>query len=160
MKFVLPLIVVEDVAVSRHFYEHCLGQKVRFDFGEDIQFEGDFSLHQKGHFQSLLGAANRFPVTLKANAGELFFETDELEATQERLQQAGAEFIHPIREEPWGQRVMRLYDPDGHIIEIGETLELTVVRLDKQGLSVSEINQRIGMPRDFIVQAIRNRAGR
>ncbi len=116
LKFVGPLIVVEDIAAARHFYEDCLGQKVVYDFGENVQFEGNFSIHRKAHYQSLLGDEKGYPITPRSNAGELYFETDDLEAALERLKQAGVEFIHEIREEPWGQRVMRLYDPDGHIV--------------------------------------------
>ncbi|RPI31145.1 MAG: glyoxalase/bleomycin resistance/dioxygenase family protein [Chloroflexota bacterium] len=154
MKFVCPLIVVEDIAVSRRFYEDCLGQKVKYDFGVDVQFEGDFSIHQKAHFQSLLGEEGRFPVTPKSHAGELYFETDDVDAALLRLKQAGVEFIHAVREQPWGQRVMRLYDPDGHIIEVGESLESAVARLHEQGLSIDGISQKTGMPKEFVERVI------
>ena len=28
--------------------------------------------------------------------------------------------VHPIRMEPWGQRVFRIFDPDKHVVELGE----------------------------------------
>jgi Glyoxalase-like domain len=40
MKFICPLIVVNDMKTSRNFYENVLNQKVQFDFGENISFEG------------------------------------------------------------------------------------------------------------------------
>ncbi len=33
LKFDAPLIVVNNMARSRYFYERLLGQKVKFDFG-------------------------------------------------------------------------------------------------------------------------------
>lgn len=156
LKFDAPLIVVEDMARSRHFYEQVLGQKVKFDFGPNVPFEG-FSLHLKSHFQSLLGEASMYPVTHKAHWGELYFETDELEPVYRRLNEAGVEFIHPICEQPWGQRVMRFYDPDGHIIEIGETMQAVVWRFHEQGLSMDSISQKSSMPRDFIENVIKER---
>ena len=54
LKIVSPLVVVEDIGRSRHFYEQLLGQKVKFDFGPNVTFEGDFAIHLKSHFQSLL----------------------------------------------------------------------------------------------------------
>src|SRR5512147_2544738 len=119
LQFVSPLIVVEDMARSQQFYEQLLGQKVKFDFGVDVCFEGDFTIHLKSHFQSLLGEASRYPITLKTHNGELYFDATNIEAVYQRLQAAGVEFIEGIREQPWGQRAMRVYDPDGHIIEIG-----------------------------------------
>lgn len=149
LKFDSPLIVVSDMDRSRHFYEQLLGQKVKFDFGQNVPFEG-FSIHLKSHFQSLLGNVAQYPVTQKAHWGELYFETDELHPIYERLSEAGVEFIHPICEQPWGQRVMRFYDPDGHIIEVGETMEAVVWRFYEQGLSINLISEKSSMPSEFI----------
>ncbi len=157
LKFDAPLIVVDDMARSRYFYEQLLGQKVKFDFGQNVPFEG-FSIHLKSHFQSLLGDVAQYPVAPKAHWGELYFETDELEPIQQRLNEAGVEFIHPVREQPWGQRVMRFYDPDGHIVEIGETMEAVVWRFHEQGLSIDSISQKSSMPREFIENVIKEHA--
>ena len=155
LKFICPLIVVEDIERSRNFYEQLLGQRIKFDFGQDVQFEGDFSIHLKSHFQSLLGDAVRYPVTKKAHWGELFFELDELDPLYQRLQEAGAAFIHAIQEQPWGQRVMRLYDPDGHIIEIGESMEAVVWRFYQQGLSLDLISEKSSMPPKFVERVLK-----
>jgi catechol 2,3-dioxygenase-like lactoylglutathione lyase family enzyme len=150
IKFVCPLILVEDMAVSRRFYEDCLGQKARFDFGVNLEFEGHFALYQKAHYETLLGDPQRFPITLKSNWGELYFEAGDIDDVHHQLQLAGAEFIHGVKEEPWGQRTLRVYDPDGHIIDIGESLETTVTRMDQQGVPVEGIMQKTGLPREFV----------
>ena len=155
MKYVCPLIVVEDLAKSRHFYERILGQQVKFDFGEDVTFEGDFAIHLRAHFGELLGDPSLYPVVYKPHNAELYFETEEIEDDYEQLVRAQSEFIHGIREQPWGQRVLRLYDPDGHIVEIGETMEAVVWRFHKQGLSIDEVCARSSMPRDFVERVVR-----
>jgi catechol 2,3-dioxygenase-like lactoylglutathione lyase family enzyme len=157
VKFICPLIVVDDIERSRHFYEQLLGQKVKFDFGENVQFAGDFAIHLKAHFQSLLGNVTQYPVTRKAHWGELYFETDELEASLQILQAAGVEFIHAIRERPWGQRMLSIYDPDGHIVEIGESMEAVVWRFHEQGLSLDLISEKSSMPREFVEHVIQAR---
>jgi catechol 2,3-dioxygenase-like lactoylglutathione lyase family enzyme len=154
LKFILPLIVVEDVPASRRFYEDYLGQKVLNDFGEDVQFEGGFSIHQRAHFKTLRGSERHYAITLKSNSSELYFETDDIEEAQARLKQSGTEFIHEIVEQPWGQRVMRLYDLDGHILEIGERMESAILRLNEQGLSMEEIMKKTGMPKGFVEGAL------
>jgi catechol 2,3-dioxygenase-like lactoylglutathione lyase family enzyme len=154
MKYMGPLCIVEDIAASRHFYEVLLGQKVKYDFGVNVTFEGDFSVHLKSHYQSLLDDATRQPVMKKTHNFELTFETDEIEAIYLRAYEAGVEFLHDIREQPWAQRVVRLYDPDGHIVEIGEQMETVVFRLYKQNLSIDRICEKTGMPREFIELAI------
>ena len=157
LKFDGPLIVVSDMARSRHFYEQLLGQKVKFDFGPNVPFEG-FSIHLRSHFQSLLGDAAQFPVVQKAHWGELYFETDDLKQIDQRLNEAKVEFIHPVREQPWGQRVMRFYDPDGHIVEIGETMQAVVWRFYEQGLPIEIICEKSAMPREFIEHVIQEHA--
>jgi hypothetical protein len=84
----------------------------------------------------------------------LYFETDELEPIYRRLKEAKVAFIHGIYEQPWGQRVMHLYDPDGHIVEIGEGLDAVVWRFYEQGLPVDLIVEKSTLPREFIERVI------
>jgi hypothetical protein len=49
---------------------------------------------------------------------------------------------------------MRLYDPDGYIVEIGETMEEVVRRLYRQGLSLENIREKSGMPGEFVEHVI------
>jgi catechol 2,3-dioxygenase-like lactoylglutathione lyase family enzyme len=157
LKYSGALLAVGDMAVSRKFYEDLLGQQVKFDFGQDVAFEGDFSLHLRSHFQTLLGDTGRNPepASGRKHEGELFFETDEVEDVYQKLSAARVEFIHAVREQPWGQRVMRLYDPDGFIVEIGETMEAVVRRFHAQGLSAPQVSARTSMPLDFVERVIR-----
>lgn len=154
MKFVCPLIAVQDMQRSRYFYENILGQKVKYDFGEDVTFEGDFSIHLADHYRTLLPEGLEVS-PVPSNSFELYFETDELESVWKRLSDEKVEFLHEIVEQPWAQRVMRLYDPDKHIIEIGESLESVVLRLHRQGLSPGQISQRSSMPIEFVEKTIR-----
>ncbi|RKX68718.1 hypothetical protein DRP43_05215, partial [candidate division TA06 bacterium] len=40
------------------------------------------------------------------------------------------EFLHEIHEEPWGQRTIRFFDPDNHLIEIGEPLPIFIKNMN------------------------------
>ncbi len=155
LKFICPLIVVDEIERSRNFYEQLLGQKVKYDFGQNVQFEGDFSIHLKSHYQSLLGDPNKYPVVRKSHWGELYFETDDLDAIYQSLKNVGVEFIQSIREQPWGQRMMSLYDPDSHIVEIGESMEAVVWRFHEKGLSIDLISEKSSMPREFVEGVIK-----
>jgi catechol 2,3-dioxygenase-like lactoylglutathione lyase family enzyme len=121
MKFICSLICVEDVSKSRQFYETVLNQVVKYDFGENVWFESGFAIHLRDHFQTLI---NDNPILTKANNGELYFEEEELQVFQKKLKQFSVEFIHEVKTQPWGQKVLRFYDPDGNIIEVGEPIEL------------------------------------
>jgi catechol 2,3-dioxygenase-like lactoylglutathione lyase family enzyme len=151
MKFVCPLIVVNDIEISRAFYETVLGQKVLHDLGENISFEGGFAIHLRSHFSNLIGVDESEILEGPKNA-ELYFEEDDLDAFLGRLATLDLNYVHELREQPWGQRVVRFYDPDLHIIEVGEPLESVVTRFLKARLSIEETAGRTSMPVEFVRQ--------
>lgn len=152
MKFVCPLIVVRDIAVSRTFYEEVLDQKVGYDFDENVSFEGGFAIHSRSHFSDLIGVEEGSIVEGSHNA-ELYFEEDDLDAFLERLKGMGSvRYVHELIEQPWGQRAIRLYDPDMHIVEVGEPMESVVKRFLGRGFSVEETARRTSMPEEFVRQ--------
>jgi len=51
-----------------------------------------------------------------------------------------------LMEHDWGQRVIRIYDPDGHIIEVGESLDYVAKRYLKSGMSVEETALKTQLP--------------
>jgi catechol 2,3-dioxygenase-like lactoylglutathione lyase family enzyme len=150
MKFVCPLLVVEDLARSRQFYREVLDQKEKFDLGENVTFEGDFALHRKAHFEKLLNVPSAEHPSPVCHNHELYFEEDKIKERQLKLMEHRVRFLHTMREQPWGQRVIRFYDPDGHVIEVGESMEAVVRRLSEEGLSPEEISEKIGMPIEFV----------
>jgi len=152
MKFICPLIVVKDIRVSRDFYENILDQKVKMDLGENISFEGDFAIHLESHYQMLI--QNR-RIEKGGNQFELYFEHDDLDRLENKLKEAQVEWIHEVMEQPWRQKVMRFYDPDQHIIEIGESLEHLILRLEAEGLNEKEIVKTIDLPADFVSHVLK-----
>ena len=59
-------------------------------------------------------------------------------------------WVHEIIEYPWGQRDIRIYNPDMHIIEIAESMESVIKRFLSQGMSVEEISERTMYPLDTL----------
>lgn len=155
MKFICPLIVVKDIKRARHFYEAILGQVVKYDFGENVTFEGDFAIHLDNHFHQLISGNEDRVIKYKTNNFELYFESQDILESEQVLKKAGVEFIHEITEQPWGQRVVRVYDYDGHIVEIGESMESVVSRYFEEGLSSDEVSKRTSMPLEFVMNVIK-----
>ena len=93
-------------------------------------------------------------VTLKSNSGELYFETEDMDAFYKHLESFDILYVHKLHEQPWGQRVVRFYDPDGHIIEAAEKLDAVIARFVAQGLSPEETADRMGIPLDFVVSSL------
>lgn len=152
MKYVGSLIVVKDVQRSRAFYEK-LDQKVKYDFGQNIEFDGGFSIHLEEHFEKLLGIGQN-NILKKSNNFELYFETEEISRIYDEMKELKVEFIHEIREQPWGQRVMRFYDPDYHIIEVGESMESVAIRYFRSGMTVEDICSKTSLPEEFVKNAV------
>lgn len=151
MKYISPLITVSDIKKSRDFYENVLDLKAKYDFGENVTFEGDFAIHVKTHFQKLI---DNKEIKSESNGFELYFEHDDIQEIEKKLIAENIDFIHKTREQPWRQRVIRFYDLDLNIIEIGESMEFLAFRLCKQGNSLKEISSITSMPTEFINAAI------
>lgn len=152
MKYICPLITVSDMKLSRDFYENLLDQKVKYDFGENVTYYGDFAIHLQVHYQNLID--NR-EIKSGGNNFELYFESDSIELIVEKLKKNNVIFVHELREEPWRHKVVRFYDPDKNIIEIGETFEHLLFRLKKEGLSIEQISKITNMANDFVIESIR-----
>lgn len=152
MKFICPLITVSDMATARHFYENILKLKVKYDFGENVTYDGDFAIHLQAHFQCLI---DQKKIVSGGNNFELYFEDDHPEKIIEQLEQHQIELVHDLREQPWRQRVVRFYDPDQNIIEVGESMEHVCFRLHTEGKKAEEIEAITMMPQTFISEAIK-----
>jgi catechol 2,3-dioxygenase-like lactoylglutathione lyase family enzyme len=123
LQFINPVVFVKDIEVSKKFYRDVLKLEIVQDSGPFVLFENHFSLHQASEI--LLNACGEDSSQMKENLGSdnllLYFESADLEETFAEIQ-SKVELIHPILQQAWGQRVFRFYDPDRHIIEIGEPM--------------------------------------
>lgn len=153
MKYQCPLIVVKDIERSRHLFETVLEQKVIADYGENLSFEGPFAIHLKEHFSSLIDDKE---IVSGNNNFELCFEHDNLEMVEVEIKKLGLKFLHEIQEQPWKQKVMRFYDYDHNLIEIGESLEHTAYRLYQQNYSIEDICEYTYMDEDSVKKAIQS----
>lgn len=143
MKFEGPLYAVRSMAVSRAFYEQVMGRTVAMDLGANLVFAGGPTL-QEG-FGALVG----FPeekTQYRAYNGELYFETTTFEEDVARIKAAGVELLHDKKEYPWGQHTLRFFDPDGHIIELGEPMDFVAARFLLAGMSVEETAKKTQFP--------------
>ena len=62
--------------------------------------------------------------------------------------------LQPL-EHRWGQRVVRLYDPDRHIIEVGENMKSVCRRFRDQGMTPEQIAARMEVPLKFVTGCLR-----
>ncbi len=152
MKYICALITVNEIKRSRDFYENVLDQKVKTDYGENVTFQGDFAIHLKSHYQKLI---DNVDIKTQSNNFELYFEHDDIEQLVERLNTYGVTYVHALREQPWRQMVVRFYDPDEHIIEVGESMEHLTYRLHAEGMSIDKIIRTTYMSEHFVTESIK-----
>ena len=118
IKFRMPLLAVRDVEISKKFYHDLFDQEVVLDLGGNVTFSGGFSVQQD--FDRLTGVP-KSTILHQSHNMELYFEVDDFDAFTEKLRRhLDVELVHPPMTYAWQQRVVRLYDPDWHMIEVGE----------------------------------------
>ena len=146
MVFQAPLIVTADMEKSVRFYKEVLGLDVIMDFGANKTLRGGIVLQTEETFREFLGR----PITFGGNDAELYFEEDDFDAFAEALRGSGAEYVHPVKEHAWGQRVVRFCDPDGHIIEVGENMKSVCRRFYDSGMTREQVALRMDVPTDYV----------
>lgn len=151
MKYTGTLIAVKDMKKSKQFYRDVLGLNVIADFGTNVTLDGGVVLQTLDTWKSFIGMDH---VVLSNNAGELYFEEDDMDGFCNHLKSFELSYVHGLLEHRWGQRVVRFYDPDKHIIEVGEKLDAVVLRFIKQGLSTEETAARMDIPIDYVTSCL------
>lgn len=120
------LIVVSDIETSKKFYQELFGLRVINDFGENVILTEGLVLQERKIWETSIGKE----VVFSGNDAELYFEESDMDGFLQKLNQNKWKivYVNSLIEYEWGQRVIRLYDPDNHVIEVRETMESVVSR--------------------------------
>jgi len=145
MKFLSPLIAVSNMERSKAFYKKYLSLEVEVDFGANVTLTGGLALQTLETWREFIGGLD---VSFMGNDAELYFEAEDFDSFTENLD--GLELVHPPLEHPWGQRAVRFYDPDGHIIEVGENMNVVARRFYESGMTIEEIAVRMGVEEQHV----------
>ena len=98
-------------------------------------------------------------VVSRSHNMELYFEVDDFDAFLARVEgYGGVELAGPPKEQEWKQRVVRLYDPDGHLVEVGEDMGVIARRYLAAGHSAQEVAALIQHPLKFVEEAAAQKA--
>ena len=138
------LIVVSDIERSKAFYRDLFGLAVVTDFGENVILTEGLVLQEKKLWESFIGRS----MISGGNDAELYFEENDIDSFLERMENSEypIEYLNKCITHDWGQRVIRIYDPDGHIIEIGESMEYVARRFLKQGMTAEQVAAKTQLP--------------
>ena len=121
MKFKYTILYVADVRATVAFYERAfgLGVTMTHESGElAMMGTGETALSFCSHELLRPLGKNPAPADPHKPVFEIAFETDDVAGSLATALEAGATLITPLREEPWGQTISYVADPDGFLSEI------------------------------------------
>lgn len=114
------LIVVKDIEKSKKFYHDLFGLNTVLDNDGNVILTEGLVLQEENIWKESLGR----DVVFQNNACELYFEEKNIEKFVEKLENLypEIEYVNKLMEHSWGKKVVRFYDLDGNLIEIGTTM--------------------------------------
>ena len=117
MKLKNVLIVVSDIERSRKYYHDLFGLEMILDNDGNMILTEGLVLQDAAIWKNFLGK----DIIPRNNVSELYFEEKDIEGFIRKLQELYPEtvYVNPLMTHSWGQKVVRFYDPDGNLIEVG-----------------------------------------
>ncbi|WP_151476515.1 VOC family protein [Streptomyces albicerus] len=113
-------LTVDDVAASQQFFTTHLG------YTEQAAADGFASLTRQDAAVGIVLLARGTQI-LPADQRDqhasgliLAFTTTGIQDEEKRLHAAGVDITMPLREEPWGERLFQITDPNGVIVQFVE----------------------------------------
>ena len=121
MKLKNILIVVKNIEKSRQFYHDLFGLELILDNDGNMILTEGLVLQDEKIWREFLGR----DVIPENNSCELYFEESDLEGFVEKLERLYPEvrYVNRLMVHSWGQKVVRFYDPDGNLIEVGTPMQ-------------------------------------
>lgn len=117
MKLKNILIVVKDIEKSKQFYHDLFGLNVVLDSEGNVILTEGLVLQEAKIWKTFIGK----DVVPKNNSCELYFEEKDIEAFAEKLERLypTIKYVNRLTENSSGKKVIRFYDLDGNLIEVG-----------------------------------------
>ena len=121
MKLRNVLVVVRDIERSRKYYHDLFGLETVLDNDGNMILTEGLVLQDAKIWENFLGK----DIILRNNASELYFEERDIEGFIQKLEELypDTDYVNRLMTHSWGQRVVRFYDPDGNLIEVGTPME-------------------------------------
>ena len=117
MKLKNILLVVKDIEKSKQFYHDLFGLDVLLNNDGNMILTEGLVLQDKKIWKEFLER----DINPKSNSCELYFEEPNIEVFIEKMEKLypDIEYVNPLMTHSWGQKVVRFYDLDGNLIEVG-----------------------------------------
>ena len=118
------LIVVKDIEHSKQFYHDLFGLNTILDNDGNVILTEGLVLQDEKIWKEVLNK----DIIPENHASELYFEEPDIEAFARKLEKLypNVRYVNRLMTHSWGQKVVRFYDPDGNLIEVGTPIRISL----------------------------------
>lgn len=118
MKLKNILLVVNDMEESVRFYKELFGLIVMRDFDTNVILSEGLVLQERKSWEAAISQE----IVYGENNALLYFEERNMDSFIEKLNKSSfhIKYLGEKTVDDSGRSVIRFYDPDGHLIEVGE----------------------------------------
>lgn len=110
-----PILATTDLARSLAFYRDLLGGVVTYEFAGP---DGSPAYVSLGFGSSQLGIGADPAAARGPGPVSLWIYTADCDALIARLREAGIAILEEPADQPWGERVAKVADPDGVVVHV------------------------------------------
>ena len=117
MKYKGTLVTVKDCRKALQFYQDMFSLKLIHDNDGNMELTGGIYLQEEKYWEQFI----QRKVIHHNHSTELYFEEENMEDFVHKLKEKYPDtvFVNELMTHSWGQQVVRFYDPDGNLIEVG-----------------------------------------
>lgn len=116
-----PIVTTIDMHRALEFYRDLLGGKVTFEFPAPDGTLAYAGL-ELGSTHLGIGLDPSLPAQERPRSINLWVYTVDCDAAVEHLRAGGVTIVEEPADQPWGERVARVLDPDGNEVILGQRL--------------------------------------
>lgn len=122
------------------------------DFGANKTLTGGLALQTAETYQEFIGTSE---IAFGGNDFELYFEENDFDTFASKLKECEAEYVQPRERTFVGAARGAFYDPDKHIIEVGENMKSVCRRFLNSGMTPEQVAKRMDVPMKFVNACMR-----
>lgn len=117
MKLKNILIATRNIEAARKYYHDLFGLDVILDNDGNMILADGLVLQDEKIWKKFLGR----DIVFEHNSSELYFEEKDIEGFVKKLETLypDTKYVNRMMTHSWGQQVVRFYDLDGNLIEVG-----------------------------------------
>jgi len=150
IKYHSVVLICKDLQISGEFYQGLFGLEIELAIDGLTTYKDGISLWKESVASDLMYSGLGSSLPQERPDTEIYFETDDLDGFFEQIRNTHVKFLHQIETTPWQQRTVRFFDPDDHLIEVGESMEEVIRRIAREGHTPDEVAALTMMPKEII----------